>query len=185
MMGPKAVPKPPTESVSDALSLLVVMGSDNKAAQKVLKEMKVAQEHNDKLLADTKTAIAESNKLAKENSVAKAELHRETKSFRIEFDKRDYALAEKEADLKAREGSFDRSMVVRTREQDQRAVEAQAFKVSLAARKADMDSIAASLNTREKLVQQAEDAVKNGVIANNAFRDELNERDARMKAAMG
>ena len=185
MMGPKRVRKPDAESVSEALNLLVIMGGDNKAAKKLLEEMKAAQEHNTDLLNRTNDAINKSAHISQEVSAAQSKLAKDSKKALDEFEARDDALFQMERDLETQKSLFAAEM------RDKRGA-LDLLKSDFASTKRDFDRdvvannmLAKSLDARLGGIKKSEGENRKASEALADRKADMDKRDALMKAAMG
>lgn len=127
-MGARPVPKPSSQVVSEALSLLTAFGGGDKDIRKALVEMKDVQIANEALVEQAKTIIAEANIRA--NAVAAAEV----------------ALAKRQAEFEQTLRQSETRIARLNGEIDTRAEKA----------KAEQDAAAAELEAREKRVVAGE-----------------------------
>jgi hypothetical protein len=176
--GTRGVPKPSAAVAGEALNLLTFLGGNNKAGAKLLADMKYVQSHNEKLLNEANAAVNEANKLQKGVDQSRATLEKDTEKARLVFDTRSH-------ELDNRSSAIDHKKNV-----DDAYLKSQ--NASLGERKASVDQVDKGLVVREKLLEKAhkdvearEKAVSLAESRASRIRKDLEQRDARLRQAMG
>ncbi len=178
MMGPKSVPTPGSAAVIEALNLLVMMGANNKAGAKLLHEMKSVQECNEKLLAEVKDGINKLSRAQAKLDKSQENLNRDTMVAQSTLATKRQELFQQEADLKTKTKAFDLLSKARNEEYVRKSSELAAREALVTKREAAGEAFERRLNVREEAANDRD-------TANEALLDDLNERDDRLRKAMG
>jgi hypothetical protein len=178
MMGPSKPPKPDTRAINDALSLLLVLGGNNKASARLLQEMKDVQEKNSVLFVQAKDAVVKAQKEQKDAEAALAALKLATDKSNADLDKRDLDLERKKADLEANTESLENLAMEKLQEARVRLEKLDANESALLKRERDYNEKIRALDKRDSALVELEDALEKRL-------EELNERDKRLKVALG
>jgi len=178
MMGPKSVPTPGSAAVIEALNLLVMMGSNNKAGAKLLHEMKSVQECNEKLLVEVKDDINKLSRAQAKLDKSQQKLESDTKTAQTSLARQKQGLYQQDADMKTKTKAFDLVTKARLEDYDRKTSELNAREALVTKREAAGEALEYQLNVREERADKRD-------TANEALLDDLNERDDRLRKAMG
>ena len=176
--GTRGVPKPHAEVAGEALNLLTFLGGDNKAGSKLLAEMRDVQTHNQKLLDEARAAISEANKLQKDVDSAQAALEKDTAKVRMVFDVTSAAMDKRSAALDDKKKVDDNYFLSQTKSLADRTASVAKVEAGFRAREKALEKLHKDVEAREKQVVEAQNMA-------TRTRRELEERDARIRLAMG
>ncbi len=176
--GARGVLKPKAEVAGEALNLLTFLGGDNKAGAKMLTEMRDVQSHNQKLLDQANAAISEANKLQKGVDSAQAILEKDTAKARLVFETRSEELDKRSLAVDHKKSVDDAYFKSQSDSLKERTASVNKLENSFIAREKILGKAHKEVEAREKQVAQAENMA-------SRTRRELEERDARLRQAMG
>jgi len=178
MMNPKSVPKPGSSSVQEALNLLVMMGSNNKAGAKLLNEMKCVQENNEKLLAEVKDAINQLTSAQAKLDRSQEKLDQDDTASRVTFASQSRDLLLQGNELEEKKKAFNLATKARLTDNKRRISELAARESLVTSRETATDLF------HHQVEQRAKDADKR-VAKSQELLNDLNKRDERLRKAMG
>ena len=171
----RALPKPNSKVMDQALNLLSVMGGE-KSALKLLKELRSVQEYNEKVLDEAKSAISEANRLQELVTSGRAKFDKERNAANAKLDSKSTLLIEKARELDSEWRQFKSA-------EDANAKMRSDFEKSL-------EGSQSAVQAREKAVAKSENdlqakfaAVKKAEVSNAAYKKKLDDRNARVTAA--
>ncbi len=175
--GTRAVPKPNSAVASEAIELFTFLGGSNKEGIKLLQEMRDVQSHNEKVLSEATAAIVEASRLQVSVEKAQKALDAESQKARSALDKREDNLAKGHVALDHKKNLDDNYL--------------KSQNASLTKREKELGELDSSFVLRERALKDGnnqvfarEKAVKKEQAANSAARLLLDQRTARIKAAV-
>ena len=176
--GTRGVPKPNAEVAGEALNLLTFLGGDNKAGAKMLAEMRDVQSHNQKLLDEANAAVREANRLQKGVDQSQSALEEDTARTRITFEKMSADFDKRSLALDEKKKLDDDYFLSQTRELKERTARVDTVENGFKVRDKALEKHHKDLEARERQVVEAQNIA-------SRVRRELEERDARLRQAMG